>query len=82
MIARNFCSECLATIFWYCDRRSDPIDVSIGIMEASSGARAEEFLRWRTKYMSHEDLTQNEPLIKDLRAGLEKWGETRGVSTD
>ena len=72
----------MATIFWYCDSRSDPIDVSIGIMEAPSGARAEEFLGWRTRYMSFEDLAQNKPFVKELRAGLEKWGESRGVSID
>ena len=32
--------------------------------------------------MSYEHLAQNKPLMENLKAGLEKWGETRGVSAD
>ncbi|KAL9101994.1 MAG: hypothetical protein Q9187_009177, partial [Circinaria calcarea] len=54
--------------------RPDLIDVSIGLMEAESGARAEEWLEWARDKVSYAEFAQNKPLISSLNAGLKAWG--------
>ena len=74
---RDFCGVCGATVFWRSDERPELIDVSVGLMEAASGARAEEWLVWCTSRVSFQELAQNKPLIGALGAGLEEWGRNR-----
>lgn len=45
-VQRYFCSTCSATIFYATDSRPEIVDVAIGLLEASDGARAEGFLSW------------------------------------
>ncbi|KAJ4292069.1 hypothetical protein N0V90_009968 [Kalmusia sp. IMI 367209] len=45
-VQRFFCSNCSACIFYGADDRSQMVDVAIGVMEASDGARAEGYLSW------------------------------------
>lgn len=73
---REFCRVCGATVFWHCDeRRPDLIDVSVGLLKAESGARAEEWLDWCTSKVSFEEQALNRELIQGLAKGLEAWGE-------
>ena len=74
---RHFCGTCGATVFWRSDGRPGLIDVSVGLMEAASGARAEEWLVWATTRISFQELAQNKPLTKALGVGLEEWGRNR-----
>ncbi|MCJ1392190.1 hypothetical protein MMC18_005057 [Xylographa bjoerkii] len=71
---REFCGKCGAVVFWHCDERPDLVDVSVGLLEARSGARAEEWLEWCTGRVSFQELAQNKALIEKLAVGLNDWG--------
>lgn len=45
-VQRYFCSRCAAVVFYCVDDRPDTLDVALGLLEAPSGARAEEFVSW------------------------------------
>lgn len=45
-VQRYFCSNCSACIFYAVDDRPEIVDVAVGALEASDGARAEGFLSW------------------------------------
>ena len=74
---REFCSTCGATIFWHSNERPDLIDVSVGLLHAESGARAESWLEWWTDRVSFEEDAQNNALITSLSRGLKIWGEDK-----
>lgn len=71
---REFCSTCGATVFWHNESRPKLIDVSVGLLDAAEGARAESWLEWRTERVSFEEEAQNKALIDSLHAGLRRWG--------
>ena len=77
---REFCSVCAATCFWHCDERPKLIDVSVGLMHAASGARAEEWLDWETGRVSFKEKALNKTLVNALEDGLKSWGLTRSMS--
>ena len=72
-VYRHFCGKCSATVFWRSDRRPGLIDVSTGLLEADSGARAEELLEWATAKVSFQEDAQNRAFIAELGEGLGKW---------
>ena len=76
-VYREFCSKCGATVFWHSDSRPDLIDVSVGLLDAEEGARAESWLGWKTERVSFEEEAQNKDLIARLSVGLKRWGEMR-----
>ena len=45
-VMRNFCTMCGATVFWHDKWRPELIDVSVGLLRAAEGARAETWLHW------------------------------------
>lgn len=51
-VAREFCPRCGATVFWHNTERPELIDVSVGLLEAPEGARAESWLQWWTGRVS------------------------------
>jgi len=71
---REFCGTCGATVFWHDESRPKLIDVSIGLLDAAEGARAESWLEWRTDRISFEEEALNKALISRLGAGLQRWG--------
>ncbi len=75
-IHRHFCGTCGATVFWRGDERPELIDVSVGLLDAEEGARADSWLEWRTDRVSFEEEAQNKELISKLGAGLKRWGNT------
>ncbi|MCJ1290330.1 hypothetical protein MMC34_001866 [Xylographa carneopallida] len=77
---REFCGKCGAVVFWHCDERPDLVDVSVGLLNAGSGARAEEWLEWWTGRVSFQELAQNKSLIEKLAAGLKDWGIRKSAS--
>lgn len=45
-VQRYFCKVCSTSAFYACDDRPEIVDVAVGLLEASDGARAEGFLSW------------------------------------
>lgn len=45
-VLRFFCGTCSATVFFAQDERPELLDVSVGLLDAPDGARAEGFLSW------------------------------------
>ncbi|KAJ4332095.1 hypothetical protein N0V87_008656 [Didymella glomerata] len=45
-VLRFFCRTCSATVFFAEDGRPELLDVSVGLLDAPDGARAEGFLSW------------------------------------
>ena len=76
---REFCGRCGATIFWHCDERPGLMDVSIGLMDAPEGARADTWLDFSTGRVSFEEEAVNKRFVGGLKEGMKAWGEgTRG----
>ena len=78
-IYREFCSRCGATVFWHCDERPDLIDVSIGLLRAESGVRAEQWLEWATARVSFEEDATDQRLATSLAKGLKRYEELRNT---
>jgi hypothetical protein len=77
-VLREFCGTCGATIFWHDKWRPEVVDVSVGLLEAQEGARAEEWLEWWVERVSfEEDAAGRGDLIPALRRGLWAWDEAR-----
>ena len=70
---RWFCSICGANVFWLGDERPTLIDVAVGLLNAKSGARAEEWLQWISTRVSFVEEAHNEPLIKAIESGMQDW---------
>jgi len=71
---RWFCGTCGANVFWDGEERPTLIDVSVGLLDAESGARAEEWLEWdRTDRISFKEDAHNKGLVEALEDGLKKW---------
>lgn len=45
-VERYFCSNCSACVFYAYEKRPSTLDVAIGVLDASDGARAESILSW------------------------------------
>ncbi|KAI8712142.1 CENP-V/GFA domain-containing protein [Fusarium sp. LHS14.1] len=45
-VKREFCGTCGATIFWHEKVANDVVDISVGLLRAPDGARAESWLEW------------------------------------
>ncbi|KAI0975734.1 hypothetical protein F4678DRAFT_418282 [Xylaria arbuscula] len=84
-VRREFCSSCGATVFWRDRWRPELMDVSVGLLDADEGARAETWLDWWTGRVSFaEDAVTGRTgvmartaklLIDSLGAGLDRWGK-------
>ena len=72
---RYFCSQCGATVFYRREERPDLLDVSVGLLDAEEGARAESWLMWWTDRVSFDEDALNKTFIGTLKEGLRKWGE-------
>ena len=73
-VTRRFCGRCGATAFWDGDWRPTLIDVGVGLLDAPSGARAEEWLDWETSRVSFREFAHNHALIDGLEDGIRAWG--------
>lgn len=77
-VRRSFCRVCGATVFFSDDKRPELIiDVAVGLLIASSGARAEELVEWETSRVSFEEEALNKVLVEGLKKGLRSWGDQR-----
>ncbi|PVH93723.1 hypothetical protein DM02DRAFT_619105 [Periconia macrospinosa] len=75
-VTRTFCGKCGANVFWDGDERPSIVDVAVGLLDAESGARAQELLAWYPERVSFEEDALNKSLIKGLGDGLIEWGRT------
>ena len=73
---RYFCGTCGANVFWSGDERPGLIDVAVGLLDAAEGARAEDWLEWRTERVSYREdaVPRAESLIHGLEKGLKIYG--------
>lgn len=81
-VAREFCGNCGATVFWRGVWRSELVDVSVGLLRGD-GARAESWLEWWRERVSFSEETESgrlgddarraRELIKALERGLKRW---------
>ncbi|KAI0542668.1 hypothetical protein GGR58DRAFT_451461 [Xylaria digitata] len=86
-VRREFCSRCGSTVFWRDRWRPELMDVSVGLLDADEGARAESWLDWWTGRVSFAEDAGNDRtgdiarsakcLIDSLENGLGRWGEER-----
>ena len=78
---RTFCGKCGATVFWdggLAKGRDGLIDVAVGLLDAESGARAEELLRWWTDgRVSFEEFAVHQGLTRALGEGFRSWGRRK-----
>jgi hypothetical protein len=76
-VDRYFCSECSACIFYATDSRPSIIDIAIGALETSDGARAEGFLSWpygaRISYREDGDGGWREKLFDSVEKDAEAY---------
>ncbi|KAI1417195.1 hypothetical protein F5Y13DRAFT_81740 [Hypoxylon sp. FL1857] len=82
-VLREFCPRCGATVFWHDRWRPDLVDVSVGLLDAPEGARAERWLDWWHGRVSFDEDAENERfgevadwargLVDSLAQGLRRW---------
>jgi len=72
---RYFCGKCGASCFWVGDARPELIDVAVGLLTATSGARAETWLKWVTSRVSFIEEALNKELTESFEVGLQTWGK-------
>lgn len=77
-VYRNFCGTCGATVFWHDETRLELIDVSVGLLEAGTGVRAEEWLEWAGERVSFAEEGQNRSLVGKLEEGIRTWAKAKG----
>lgn len=71
-VYREFCACCGATVFWHCEERPDLIDVSIGLLRANTGVRAENWLEWVSDRVSFVEEAVDKDLATSLERGLKR----------
>ncbi|KAI1867842.1 uncharacterized protein JN550_006649 [Neoarthrinium moseri] len=79
-VLRESCVKCGATVFWHDKWRPDLIDVSVGLLDAPEGTRAEEWLKWwKARVSFSEDVSNGrsgmvaaraKALVESLERGL------------
>jgi hypothetical protein len=80
-VQRYFCSTCSACVFYAVDDRPSVVDIAVGALQASDGARAEGFLAWQFGNVIYtEDVKGGwrEALVSEVRKESRQWGDKRG----
>lgn len=75
-VTRTFCGKCGANVFWDGGEgkgREGLLDVAVGLLDAESGARAEELLEWWTERVSFREMAVDRGLVWALEKGLREW---------
>lgn len=52
------------------------VDAAVGLLDAPSGSRAEEWLSWSKREPSYISDAENKKLAEGLRAGYLKWAQS------
>ncbi|PYH43411.1 GFA family protein [Aspergillus saccharolyticus JOP 1030-1] len=74
-VYREFCNRCGASIFWHSDERPLLVDVSVGLLQASEGSLARQWLEWTTSRVSFAEMALDKNLIRRLQMGLQEYAE-------
>lgn len=74
-VDRSFCGTCGAVLTYTCDERPGFVDVAVGLLDAESGVRAEEWLEWRTYGISYEEDCNWKLFRESMKSGLKSHGE-------
>ncbi|KAI1662476.1 Mss4-like protein [Daldinia decipiens] len=69
-VFREFCPRCGASVFWHDRWRPGLIDVSVGLLTADEGARAESWLDWWRGRVSFQEDAGNGRV-----GGVARWGK-------
>ncbi|KAF2472545.1 uncharacterized protein BDR25DRAFT_392895 [Lindgomyces ingoldianus] len=77
-VMRTFCGKCGALVVYACVERSQMVDIGVGLLDTESGARAEDWLEWRTHKVSFEEDAVWKGAVEALKEGLRRWGEGEG----
>ena len=80
-VQRYFCGSCSASIFYAVDDRLEIVDVAIGVLRASDGARAEGFLSWALGVIGHIVDSKGGwryGLLERVTKEMEEWRIERG----
>lgn len=74
-VTRYHCARCGASVFFTSEERSDLVDISVGILDAPEGARAESWLDWRMDRLSFREdaVPRAESLVLALEEGQQAW---------
>lgn len=80
-VLRFFCDTCSATVFFAHDERPGLLDVSVGLLDAPDGARAEGFLSWSFGEIDFKDDADGgwrARHFEGVEKEVEKWRIARG----
>lgn len=81
-VERYFCSNCSACVFYAVDDREHLIDVAVGVLNASDGARAEGMLSWsygaRVGYREDGDGGWRQQVYDEVEKAAEDYRIARG----
>ncbi|KAF1843240.1 uncharacterized protein K460DRAFT_407604 [Cucurbitaria berberidis CBS 394.84] len=81
-VDRFFCSTCSACIFFTSDNRPELLDIAVGVLDASDGARAEGLLSWtygaELSYREDGDGGWREGLFTRVETDAEDYRKARG----
>ncbi|KAF1965064.1 hypothetical protein BU23DRAFT_629208 [Bimuria novae-zelandiae CBS 107.79] len=75
-VNRTFCGTCGAVVTYTCNDRPAHVDVAVGLLEAESGVRAEEWLEWRTHRLAFEEDCKWKNFLQGFKDGLKQYGGT------
>lgn len=78
-VTRYFCGHCGAMVFWTGEDRPELIDVAVGLLDAESGARAEDWLKWITMRVSFVEHALHKEFVESFELGLQNWGKRESV---
>ncbi|KAJ9660394.1 hypothetical protein H2201_006975 [Coniosporium apollinis] len=70
---RTFCGTCGAQCHYVRDEE-DIVDIPVGLLDAESGTRAEEWLDWQTEKLGYPGDAEGSGLVKACAEGLKAWG--------
>jgi hypothetical protein len=83
-IHRYFCNKCSSCIFYAKGERPTFVDVAVGVLDASDGARAEGMLSWtygvRLNFQEDGDGGWREGLYERVKKGAEEYRVARGYA--
>ena len=81
-VRRYFCGNCGATVFFDSLKRPEVIDVAVGIVDANSGARAEDWLAWSWDKPDYGEYAANRKMHKEILQGYRRWNEKSGENVN
>ena len=78
-VLRYHCDTCGATAFYQKYDKTDIVDVAIGLMDAPEGARAEDWLEWKTAGLDFREdaLPRARSLTLAVEYGLEEYSKRK-----